>query len=291
LDAVETSPRLQVPALSIGAYTLIIGFAALALPTAIRLFQQSWSDDFGAYGPIVVAAGGWLLWRELPLFQERARPGPFWLTLLILLPSALVYVYGRAFDFLTLEAAGLYGVGLAILHDRLGLRLMAASWFPIAYLAFVVPVPVSILTDVTAPLKEFVSNCATLLLSSVGYPVSREGVVIFVAQYQLLVEDACSGMNSLVGLSAVSLLYIYLIRGTSWIYSIFLIAFVIPIAIAANVVRIIILVLMTYYLGNEVAQGFLHQTAGMVLFVTSLLLIFSIDTVASRFFNLKAPGA
>ena len=99
------------------------------------------------------------------------------------------------------------------------------------------------------------------------------------AQYQLLVEDACSGMNSIVGLIAVSLLYIYLMRGSSWlIYSLpSSSAWSIPIAIVANILRIMVLVLLTYFFGNEVAQGFLHVTAGLFLFTTALLFVFLID--------------
>jgi exosortase/archaeosortase family protein len=93
----------------------------------------------------------------------------------------------------------------------------------------------------------------------------------------LLVEDACSGMNSIVGLIAVSLLYIYLMRGSSWIYSLFLVSFVVPIAIFANIVRIMILILLTYFFGNDVAQGFLHFTAGMLLFATALIIVFALD--------------
>ena len=70
-----------------------------------------------------------------------------------------------------------------------------------------------------------------------------------VGPYQLLVEDACSGMNSLIGLIAITLFYIYLLRNASWRYSAFLVALIIPIAIMANVLRIITLILLTYFFG------------------------------------------
>jgi exosortase len=107
-------------------------------------------------------------------------------------------------------------------------------------------------------------------------------VTIFVAQYQLLVEDACSGLNSLVGLIAISLFYIYLLRGSSLRYSAVLTAFVIPIAVIGNIIRIIVLILLTYFFGDEVAQGFLHQVAGIFLFAVDLILVFAVDSVLSR---------
>ncbi|MEO8811738.1 MAG: exosortase V [Caulobacteraceae bacterium] len=272
----------------VGAWPLILGFAVLAIPTAPRLADQAWSQEFGAYGPIILCTGAWLVWRQLPELRRLATPGNPGLTAAILIPSLVIYVFGRAYDFLSLEAAGVYGAGLAIVQSQLGVRAMLRHWFPFFYLAFAIPPPGSVLASVTAPLKEFVSLVATNSLHAVGIPVAREGVTIYVAQYQLLVEDACSGMNSIVGLVAVSLLYIYLLRGSSWRYSLVLAGLAIPIAIIANILRIMTLVLLTYFYGDEVAQGFLHFTAGMFLFAAALLMVFGIDRLI---FALRARRA
>ncbi len=258
-------------------WPLWLGLAVLAIPTMARLANATWSRDFGAYGPIILATGGWLLWRQAGELRRQGSPGSMAVTLAVLIVSLAVYVFGRAYDFITLEVMGVYGVGIAMLYSRYGLRALATTWFPLLYLAFVIPPPNSVLDDLTAPLKQLVSRFATDWLHSWGLPVAREGVTIFVAQYQLLVEDACSGMNSLVGLIAVSLLYIYLMRGSSIRYSLLLVCFVIPIAIVANTLRIMTVVLLTYFYGNEVAQGFLHFTAGMFLFATALLFVFLVD--------------
>jgi exosortase/archaeosortase family protein len=84
-------------------------------------------------------------------------------------------------------------------------------------------------------------------------------------------------MNSIFGLLAIGLFYIYLVRGSSVLYSIFLAALMIPIAIAANIIRVIIVMLLTYYFGDEVGQGFLHFAAGIFLFVIALFLVFALD--------------
>ena len=125
------------------------------------------------------------------------------------------------------------------------------------------------------------SDIVTWLLSAVGYPISQVGVTLYIAQYQLLVEDACAGLNSIISLTAVGLFYIYLMHNASWRYSLLLLALLLPIAIAANVIRVIILVLLTYYFGNEVAQGYLHDFAGIVTFVSALLLFFLVDQILS----------
>ena len=278
----ETAKPLSQLDLSLGgAWPLALGFAAMAIPTLITLANQTWSQEMGEHGPIVLAAGGWLLWRQAPELKREAKPGALWLTSLMLLGSILLYAVGRAVDFVTFEAAGVYGAGLAILHDKLGIKLMLKHWFPLLYLAFAIPPPSYIIADLTSPLKRFVSSVATGGLQAVGYPVEREGVTIIIAQYQLLVEDACSGMNSLIGLTAISLMYIYLMHGSSWRYSLLLLCFVIPIAIIANIIRIVILCLLTYYFGDQVAQSFIHFAAGIVLFSTALLLVFGVDKLFS----------
>ena len=256
---------------------LWIGLAVLAVPTFAALGKQVWSTESGAHGPIVLAVGAWLLFQEYAGAKSLAKPGSIALTMAGLVFSLLFYVFGRAFDFISLEVAGLYGAGVSILYSRIGLRALAKLWFPVAYLAFLVPPPGWFIDEVTAPLKQFVSWASMSTLSAAGIPVAREGVTIYVAAYRLLVEDACSGMNSIVGLVAVSLLYIYLLRGSHLRYAALLVASTIPIAVLGNIVRIMTLILLTYFFGDEVAQGFLHMAAGIFLFAIDLLLVFAVD--------------
>jgi exosortase len=128
-------------------------------------------------------------------------------------------------------------------------------------------------------------------LQAFDFPIAREGVTLYIAQYQLLVEDACSGMNSIIGLTAISLFYIYITHRASWRYSAFLMLFILPIAIIANIIRIVTLVLLTYYYGDAVAQGFLHMTAGVVLFALALGLVFLLDTVIMRIISWRKGRA
>jgi len=264
------------------SWPLVLAFAVLAVPTAITLGEQVWSRESGAHGPIVLATGIWLLWRKADELRENAKPGGGWITALGLAISLPLYAFGRAYDFISIEAAGLYGVGLSMLYAAIGFRAMLSIWFPLLYLGFIVPPPGWVIDSITAPLKLFVSYVTTAGLQAVGIPVFREGVTLTVDQYQMLVEDACSGMNSMTGLIAISLFYIYLLRGASWKYSLMLVLLVVPIAIVANIIRVSILVLLTYFFGDAVAQGFLHTAAGLVLFASALILVFLVDHLMSH---------
>jgi exosortase B len=254
-----------------------LGLLILGVPTFVNVARDSWTGETGVHGPIVLATGIWLFaqrWQEL---QSIARPGRGLFAAALMALSLIAYVFGRAFDFLAIEVLAFGAVLLALFYLAFGGEAVRRMWFPIVYMGFVVPIPGWVIDTITGPLKAYVSHSATYLLERAGYPIVREGVTLYVAQYQLLVEDACAGLNSLISLTAISLFYIYVLHNASWRYALFLMLWIIPVALLANLLRVIILVLITYHFGNAAAQGFLHSTAGLVMFATALLGIFAVD--------------
>jgi exosortase len=260
---------------------LALALLLTIVPTVLSMASQSWSRESGVHGPLVLATAVWLVWRNWNEIVAEARPGKLWVAVPLVVAMMAFYAFGRAFNFLLIEVGALLVALVAVAYAFVGPRVLMKLWFPIVYLLFLVPLPGWLMDSITQPLKVLVSDLTTWILSTVGYPITQVGVTIYIAQYQLLVEDACAGLNSLISLTAVGLFYIYLMHNASWRYSLLLLALLLPIAIAANVVRVIILVLLTYYAGNEVAQGYLHDFAGIVTFVSALLLIFLLDKLLS----------
>jgi len=265
-----------------GYWFAVAGLLALAIPTFITLGRQVWSAEGGVHGPIVLATGAWMLARQRSVIEELRAPGHLLIGALLLLLTLGIYTLGRVFDFASIETFGLVGAVITTGYLYFGGRALRAAWFPVLWLFFLVPPPGWAVDRVTAPLKEFVSHAATNLLSWFDYPILRQGVTLFVGPYQLLVEDACSGLRSLSSLVVVTLLYIYIKNKPSWRYALFIAALVIPVAVVTNILRIIILVLITYHLGDEAAQSFLHVSTGMVMFVVALLGIFAIDWMVEQ---------
>lgn len=261
-------------------WALVLGLALVLIPTIVRIAQQTWSTEAGAHGPIVLATGLWLLSYDRPrdaAAAPRRATGLLWLAPALFACAA--YIFGRAYDFLSLEALGCYLLALVAAYLAVGGAAMRRSLFPWFYLAFVIPPPGWVIDRLTAPLQTFISWSAVNLLQALDYPVARQGVALTIAQYQLLVEDACAGMNSLTGLTAVSLFYIYVMHRASWRYALLLVAMIIPIAVFVNLIRVIALILITYYQGDAAAQGFLHVTTGLVLFALAIASIFALDAV------------
>ena len=145
-----------------------------------------------------------------------------------------------------------------------------------------IPLPGPLVDGLTGPLKQNISELAETVLYWAGYPIARSGVTLSIGPYQLLVADACSGLNSMFSLSAMGLLYLYLMSYTSWTRNSVMIASLLPIAFFANLLRVIILVLVTYHYGDEVGQGFIHKFAGFLLFFVSMFCLLALDAFLGR---------
>jgi exosortase B len=163
-------------------------------------------------------------------------------------------------------------------------------WFPLFFMIFMIPLPGLFVDALTQPMKMAVSYVAELSLYNLGYPISRSGVILQIGQYQLLVADACAGLNTLFTLEALGLLYLNLIRHQSAMRNILLAIFIVPISFAANVIRVMILTLITYHFGDEAGQGFLHGFAGMVLFIAALTLIIASDGLLRMILPHRQPA-
>lgn len=259
------------------AVLVLIGYVLMFAPTFRDLATTVWSRDEQGHGPIIFAVVLWLVYRKHEaLLALPAQPSRVsgWLALLL---GLLMYVVGRsqAVQFLEVGALIPISAGLLLLFKgRAALRLMA---FPLFFLLFMVPLPATLVVAVTTPLKSAVSAVASSLLYQLGYPVGRSGVILTVGPYQLLVADACAGLNSMFTLEALGLLYMNIMNYQSALRNVLMAIMIVPISFVANIVRVCILVLVTYHFGDEAGQGFVHGFAGMVLFVVALTLILAFD--------------
>lgn len=258
----------------------LVGLAALYGPTLVDLARSVWSTDEQGHGPIVLLLCLWLFWRQRADWVTSAgsapRPGWGWACLALALP---LYVFGRSQRILSVQTLSALPALAAVLLLLRGPRAVRSVWFPLLFMLFLVPLPAALVEIVTQPMKLAVSTVAANLLYAVGYPVARSGVILQVGPYQLLVADACAGLYTLFTLEAMGLLYLNVMRSSSWLRNVVLALAVVPISFVANVVRVIALSLITYHLGDAAGQGFLHGLAGIVLFVTALLLIVACDSV------------
>ncbi|HEY3300727.1 MAG TPA: exosortase B [Methylophilaceae bacterium] len=267
-------------------WVLLASIAIMYVPTFWNLITTGmWTDAENGHGPIIFAVSTWLLWKrwhEVSISAYSPAPAIGWLCLIV---ASVLYVPSRALDINYIETASymiaLTGVVLMIG----GFPLVKALRFPLIFMLFMVPLPNFISSVISHFLKMNVSIVAADVLAWLDYPIARSGIVLQIGQYQLLVADACAGMHTLFMLEALGVLYLNLVKHTSMLRNIMLPILIIPISFFANVVRVLVLALITYYWGNDAGQGFLHGFAGMILFLVGLFTMMGTDSLLRMFSN------
>jgi exosortase len=263
------------------AWLLWIGAAALIIPTIMQLAQQYWSAEEGGHGPIVLATGVWLLVRSRHAVRAVAQPGNPFLSFLALGASLLGYVFAHMTGMLGPQSLCVYVALLAIFYYHAGWRAVRLLWFPLVYFLFMLPQPETLILPLTHALKLGLSTAAVSVLGAFGYAVGHGGVVLYVDQYELLVASACSGMNSLIGLGSIGVFYAYLRYDGDWRAAAPLLLAIVPIALIANFVRVLLLLLVTHYFGIRIAYTYVHDMAGIIMFTIAVTLLLCTDRLIS----------
>jgi len=279
-DHRETSPWFWV----------LAGFAAMYGPLYWSAATGIWQSDDHAHGALILGVIVWLFWRiHRPLIELPAKPAPLagWMLFAF---GLLVYLVGRVVGISIFEFGSQPFVVAGVLLLIKGPAALRLAWFPLFYFIFMIPLPGILVDAITGPLKQWISAIVVELLYDVGYPISRTGVVITIGQYQMLVADACSGLHSMYSLSALGTLFMYIMARASPMHNALMLASILPIAFIANIVRVVVLVLITYHFGDEAGQGFLHGAAGMVLMLVALAGFFALDALLARLLGVRRTG-
>lgn len=263
---------------------VVVGVLVLYTPVYLLLADRLWGSAEYAHGPIILLVCLWMLWtRRNALIKPVPQPRPY-LGGALLVFGLAIYVLGYSQGILILAVGSQLPVFAGLILALAGTNAVKKLSPFLLFLAFVVPLPGFLMEMMTGTLKQQVSIIVENLLYATGYPIGRSGVTLTVGQYQLLVADACSGLNTMYSLTAIGLVYIFLMSHTRKVRNAILVAAILPIAFFANVLRVIMLVLITYYFGDAAGQGFVHSFAGLVLFIVSIAVLFGLDATLGRVF-------
>lgn len=279
-DAATLAPHpLTVTPATVWAGRLLLaaGVIAWTAPPLLALAQVNWTTEAGALGPLVLATGLWMLAREVRRAVPVAEPGHLGLTLALLAPAALVYVAALAITMVPALCLAAWAGLIALLYGLTGRAATRACWFPLLYLLLLVPLPYAISATLTAGLRGWLSVHAVSLASLLGLEVAVDGNAVFVDQYELAVEAACAGLGSTVSLLSVGLLYGYVLRGSGVRRAAVAIVAAIPIAILANLLRILLLLVAVHLGGAEVLATPIHPLSGFVSFTLAFATLAALD--------------
>jgi len=269
---------------------ILAGLLLAYWPTYDVLQASVWTVVGQGHGPVMLSLTLWLIWQRWPAFQKLPDRADWAKAAPVLLLGLLAYAIGRSQDVLVLDVGSQILVLSALCLAYRGTAGLKLMWFPLFFMIFLVPLPGSMVDVVTGPLKSAVSHVAEAVMYAAGYPIGRSGVTLTIGSYQLLVADACAGLNSIFSLEAIGVFYMSVVGHTNRFRNILLAILILPISFVSNVTRVIVLVLVTYYFGDEAGQGFVHGFAGILLFMVATALTISTDTLLGLFIPSHSPA-
>jgi len=258
------------------------GFLIAYWHVLTQLVSDWANDDNYSHGFFIVPLALFFVWeRRQRLADTPLQPST--LGLLVVAGSLALLVAGTL-------GAELFLTRVAIVGLISGVTLFVAGWqhlrilsFPIAFLLLMIPLPAILFNEVAFPLQLLASQFGETALRLFGIPVLREGNVITLANTSLEVAEACSGIRSLVSLLTLGIVLGYFTDSRTWTRTVIALATV-PVAIAANGLRVAGTGIAAAYVGPEAATGFLHTFSGWLMFVLAFVLLLAIQQAIFRVF-------
>jgi len=255
---------------------IILSFLSLYYNVIYKMTIDWMSNDNYSHGFLIPIIAGYLIWqRKDRLTQTHLTPSNTGFVLLI---------FSLVFFLIANIGAELFTMRFSMLMVIFSLVVFFAGWefskilfLPISYLLFMIPFPAIIWNKIAFPLKLFATKMAISVIKLLNIPVYGEGNIIHLANTTLEVVDACSGLRSLTSLLALSAA-LALITEHSGLKKNIIFLSAIPIAIFLNIVRLSATAILARYYGPDIAQGFLHEASGILIFIMAFLLLFAINS-------------
>jgi exosortase B len=280
MTALAREQAITQPSLR-STWWVLAGLLALYAPTYIDLYDTFWRSGRAVQGPVILAWIAWLVWRDRASLALQSSGAVSAGAIILFVFGLLCYSLGRSQSFFQLEIGSQVPLLLGLVWATMGREGLRRLALPIAFTIFLIPVPGTLLDQLLLPLKQLVSAIADNGLHALGYPIARNGVVLMIGPYDLLIADACSGLNSMVALSGMGLIYTYVVGRRSRWHNALLLLSVLPVAFTANVVRVIGLLLVTYYFGDEAGRTF-HASAAWLEIALAFGGFFVVDRLLEK---------
>lgn len=263
-----------------GDWLIAAAVACFLLPDIITFARSYWLSDRGLHGAIIVALGGWLLVRDWP--KDEAVRGAVRIVLPLLSLALCVHVLASVIGSHWTIWVSACAVLALIVYDRRGRAGITRLCFPLAFLLLAVPPSGRLMTKLTYVLTDGLAAASVELLWWLGWDIARNRATIYLGPYELLVADACTGLNSLLSLFAVGMFFLYIRRDSPPLRLAAIAALIVPIVALTGLARTIALLLLTDSFGDGVAQGPMHEMTGLMMFVIGFAIFAGVDRILPR---------
>jgi len=208
-----------------------------------------------------------------PQIRKSAKP-PLYLSLLVL--GLLMFILGWRREYLSVSTLSLIPVLFGLTGYLYSARMARALLFPILYLLLLVPPPLGVLDSITLPMRYGISVATHSILNTLGYPITRDGLLLSISGHEIYMGAPCSGFRSLITMISLGLAYVYIGKGTARTKAI-LLAAIVPLALLGNLIRVAGMCLVTHYFGGETGTRF-HDISGFVIFLVLILGLIGLES-------------
>lgn len=248
----------------------LIALSILVMVAYMPTFKwmiERWSvkDTYYSHGFLVPFISIFILWLKRDKLKSlKIKPvNSGWI---FFIGGLLVHIIANFFRVSFVSGFSLIVVLIGLVLLLLGKNYLREFMFPILFLTFMIPMPELAIANLSFRLKIFAAQISTFVVNKLGVPAIREGSVIRTMHSQLMVEDPCSGIRSLISLIALGALMAYFSNISKTRKTILFLSSI-PIAISTNVIRIAALTLVSEVYGQQYATGWFHNTMGILVFV------------------------
>lgn len=248
---------------------LLVLFAAIYLDSFSKLaYRFTTPDTYYSHGFLIPLVSFFLVWRK----RRRLKELPLQPSLsgLFLLFSGLgLHILSSIFRVNFTSYLSMLLVIEGLILYLLGWNFAKELWFPVVFLAFMIPLPSVVIVGIAFKMKMIATQIAVFFTRLIGLNVSQKGSIVYYPGGSLIVGDPCSGLRSLISLLSLGALFTRFIEASlvkKWM--VFLSG--VPLAVISNVLRIVLLIVVAYIYGEEVALGRFHDFVGMLVFIFAL---------------------
>ncbi len=260
-----------------GPVLLAVAVAVSYHSYLVWMGQQWWKDEYYGHGVLIPLISGYVLYRQRARLAALPREGGGW-GLVILIGALLLRAAGQFLEVHFLSGFALVATFYGLVLWVGGRHVARAALFPIAFLLFMIPLSRLLVEKLSMPMQLFSARWAGQLAAGIIPGLQVQGVSIATPDYSFSVAIPCSGLKSLIAMSALGALYAYLVEGPPLRrVALFLAAF--PLALLANLVRIFVTVILGNTIGPAAAEGFFHTLSGAFVFLVALAGLFALGGI------------
>jgi exosortase len=257
--------------------------AAVFYPVYPELWNTWMNHSNNSHGILVPVISLYFVWDRRSELKKSDISSSNW-GLLVLVFSLVCYLLALIGGIAFVSRAMIVFTLVGLVLYLFGKKYFKILAFPLFFLIFMVPVPVSVIGLVSLPLQTFATKVSAGIIQTCSIPVLREGNMLYFVQTQLEVAEACSGIRSIVAITMLSTVFVYLSKG-GLLQKIIILFSAIPVALLANILRVSGTGILAHFYGDQVARGFLHEFSGLAVFVFGMLILFLEYMALNKIFN------